>query len=116
MVNVAEKVKKELLPWGNVMGFRLPASLRKLGQFEPNEELQVDITTDGLLIRKNTTDANVHPATIMTTNGKFVRWGNSIGMQITGMMKAIPKFEVGELIVLELTSTGLLVTKFLKSE
>ncbi|HGF3969376.1 TPA: hypothetical protein ACF6VC_003339 [Yersinia enterocolitica] len=114
MIKVAEKVKKELLPWGNVMGFRLPATLRRLGQFEPNEDLLVDITIEGLLIRKSVVKAMPHPATIMTVNGKFVRWGNSIGMQITGMMKAIPKFEVGELIVLELCNDGLMVTKFLK--
>lgn len=47
----------------------------------------------------------------MKTQAKIQKWGNSLAIRITGIMRDIPHFEEGTLLDVEVSETGLKIRK-----
>lgn len=47
----------------------------------------------------------------MTTHAKIQKWGNGLGLRISGIIRELPKFKEGTKVEIEVTENGFTVTK-----
>ena len=45
----------------------------------------------------------------MKTHAKIQKWGNSLGIRITGAMKTVPHFEENMIVTVEITEKGIFI-------
>lgn len=101
--------EKQILPWGNVQGIRLPKAACKKLFFEPGEELMIDVAPSGVYLRKPT--KMMWQKAVLSVQGRVLQWGNSLGVQLTGAARMVPQFNKGDTILLELDEDGIFVMK-----
>ncbi|QTP13400.1 hypothetical protein [Serratia symbiotica] len=101
--------ERELLPWGNVHGLRLPKAAWQLAELQPLKPLVIDISPDGIFIRSNSKPA--WSGAVTTHMSRLTKWGNSYGVQITSIARTVPNFLPGEYLNIAASSEGLLITK-----
>ena len=52
----------------------------------------------------------------MKTHAKIQKWGNSLGIRITGAMKTVPHFEENMMVTVEITEKGIFIRPALKKK
>lgn len=101
--------ERELLPWGNVNGLRIPKAAWMKAGLEPLKPLVIDVSAEGVFIRSTTKPQ--WEGTVVTHLGRLTRWGNSYGVQLTGVARLVPAFLPGEFLKIYASEYGLLVKK-----
>ncbi|MCL2899847.1 AbrB/MazE/SpoVT family DNA-binding domain-containing protein [Brenneria tiliae] len=52
----------------------------------------------------------------MRTQAVLQKWGNSIALRLSGNLKTIPNFEVGDTVDIEISEKGLIIQKAMKRQ
>ncbi|MCL2895347.1 AbrB/MazE/SpoVT family DNA-binding domain-containing protein [Brenneria tiliae] len=52
----------------------------------------------------------------MRTQAVLQKWGNSIALRLSGNLKTIPNFEVGDTVDIEISEKGLIIQKAVKRQ
>ena len=57
-----------------------------------------------------------HGVLFMKTRAKIQKWGNSLGIRITGAMKTVPHFEENMIVTVEITAKGIFIYPVFKKK